>query len=769
MSTLRWPRRARARLAVLLAVAAAACTDAALPPAAPVPPHFTPLAAVTGDTSFLPAARVRARLLAIALAEPAARARLRDALRRSPLATHRIALERELALPAYDALVRDIARASGIADDSVRRIFAAGPKLDLMLPRSADRRGWRPASPLVLGVADRWRARPRIVYLPTGDSAASLDGFAGAYVVVAPAGDRSQRVAPQRDAPGDAVEDPDDGTLSGTLTYVTASGDTAHVEIARLIPNYRAVPASAPPADGERALADLRAERTRLAAGRSPAAARRLIACLDACDGGGTIDYGITGWTDTTYLVGLYERGGPEAGGDPDFEPWYDGYYRGSRWRLQFNGVPPNTIIYVDIPFMNARVADHSAEGVRVIGGEDEGWWSDGACVVPGMRFLGARYQRGWYPAPVTLLQGDQYVWRHCGGYQDADTWGAMLRWRARPRPPVATLRVEFDTTFMSATTSNLPGLYAVPKYQGAFRYGYTGCPAVYYLVGLTADGERLDSTSLSVLASASSSSSGIAVPSRPFNGILRNYAQGTTNITATIDGVSAQNSYGVLAYVTSIAISPAQRIVGVGASATESAVWTGASGSMCALRYRTVPALRPAWTSSSPSLALSPNAPDTSAVQIVASSVGTYTLSATLGAMTASASVVAELPPTSAPALRGSYTVTGAALDWTTVSGARVYYVYRRVDGGAWEFAGSTTSTTFHDDHLVDFYYGGESPGTAGTEDFVVAARNDAGQGPLSNAVGYRLSSVGSGGGGTGSGEFATSRTPRGGTRLRP
>ena len=743
---------ASALAALLAATALLACGDTtriAAPTAATPTPRAAALRAA--DTSYLPAARVRARTLAIALADPAARARLRDALRRSTLATHRLTMESELGRPRSAALVGALARAAAIADDSLRALFARGPALDLFLPRTSDRRGWRPAAPLAVAVADRQRAAPRVVYAASGDSSVAVR--AGAYLVLTPAGDRSRRVGAQRDVAGDAVEDGDDRALSGTLTFLGPRGDTTRIDVADLIADYRTLPASAPAADRERVLGELRAERAAFAPRGGP---RRLVACTDVCDGGTLV-----GWKDTTYLVAFYERGQPEAGGDATFEPWYDGYYRGNRWRVQFNGVAPNTIVFVDVPFMSIRQADHSAATIKVIGGEDEGSWSDGACVASGMRFAGARYTRNPGTLAVSLTKADTYTWRHCGAWEDADLWGAQLRWTPRSRPAAATLRVEFDTLYMSATSVDLPGLQAVQKYQGAYRYGYTGCPSVYYIVGSAADGEPLDTTSLSVLATTTSGTPGVAEPSRPMNGILRDYAQGTATLTASLDGVTAQGTIGVIPFITGIAVSPAQTVVGPGTTAVERVSWTGSATGRCPMAYRNVAALRPTWSASSPALSVALGSADSSVAWATPTAVGSFTLWATIGPFRAQAAVVGELAPTAAPVARGTFTTSGASVSWSAVTGARSYTIYRRADGGGWQLYGSTTSTVFVDPTPIDFAYGGASPGTAGTEDFAVAATNYGGTGPLSNAVGFQLSAASGGTGDGGGGTALFSRRP--------
>ncbi len=138
-------------VALALALAAGACTDRT----APVPADEAPLA--NRDTPSVTREHL-ARQLAMALADPAFRARVKQDLDHSPVREGKLHLQRYLSSRHAQA-TDDIARITGTARTEVAQSVRRAPALELYLPVPAHRAAWKgDAHLLVATVGDEKEA-----------------------------------------------------------------------------------------------------------------------------------------------------------------------------------------------------------------------------------------------------------------------------------------------------------------------------------------------------------------------------------------------------------------------------------------------------------------------------------------------------------------------------------------------------------------------------------------------------------------------------------
>jgi hypothetical protein len=138
------PPRYRALALGALVLAAQACSD--LPSAAP---DAAPRRGALGAQAPDPADPV-VRALASALAEPAARARLLEDLRDSPFPKHRLHLKSYLRGNSGGALLAAGARRAGIRPARLNALLDSLPDMEILMPVSMDRVGWKGTPDLVV-------------------------------------------------------------------------------------------------------------------------------------------------------------------------------------------------------------------------------------------------------------------------------------------------------------------------------------------------------------------------------------------------------------------------------------------------------------------------------------------------------------------------------------------------------------------------------------------------------------------------------------------
>jgi hypothetical protein len=178
-------------------------------------------------------------MIARALADPAVRAAVRDAMRSSPLTEHKLTFHDFLRTSAGELLVREAARASDISTASLRTRMRRLPMLDFYVPVRAHRLGWHGTADYFVGASVAGDP-PSTVFDPSGQEVvANLEKLASesaALFMLQSAERKGRRIKPQALVPGLTIQDPGDGQLSGTLTEVDASGRSVTTDLATLVP-----------------------------------------------------------------------------------------------------------------------------------------------------------------------------------------------------------------------------------------------------------------------------------------------------------------------------------------------------------------------------------------------------------------------------------------------------------------------------------------------------------------------------------------------------
>lgn len=143
-------RRTAALVTLLLAMACAERGEDG-PPTAPATPAPPVAQAVTAETRELEGV---ARRLALALADPGFRSRLRARLEGSPIREHKLHLQRDLAAGGGRER-RELARLTRESDRSVDSLLTATRGLELYFPVPAHRAAWQGGTNLLVATAAR--------------------------------------------------------------------------------------------------------------------------------------------------------------------------------------------------------------------------------------------------------------------------------------------------------------------------------------------------------------------------------------------------------------------------------------------------------------------------------------------------------------------------------------------------------------------------------------------------------------------------------------
>lgn len=222
-------------LAAGAALLAAACTPMDAPERVTAPVS-APSASAAPSSAREAADRV-AHAFALALGRREARVLVRNAMRASPLTEHKLVLQDFLATPAGRTLLAAAARESGSTPEALLGAVAALPRMDFYAPFREHRLTWRGGDEVTVGAT----LHPDSVLLTayrTDGTAVVLDSRRGVpalpLLVMHPAERSGPRVSPQPGTPGEVIQDPGDGEISGTVEWTGADGRVHVSPIGRL-------------------------------------------------------------------------------------------------------------------------------------------------------------------------------------------------------------------------------------------------------------------------------------------------------------------------------------------------------------------------------------------------------------------------------------------------------------------------------------------------------------------------------------------------------
>lgn len=154
----------RIRLIALAAAGlAAGCTERSTPPTAEASAEPDIVVHATPDA----AREALARRLALALADPGFRGRLKRELDRSPVREGKLHFQRYLAGAGREPLA-DLARLGGVTEQRVASEAAGAPALELYLPVPGHRRAWRGDDRVLVATA-RADHEPPVAFTPRGE------------------------------------------------------------------------------------------------------------------------------------------------------------------------------------------------------------------------------------------------------------------------------------------------------------------------------------------------------------------------------------------------------------------------------------------------------------------------------------------------------------------------------------------------------------------------------------------------------------------------
>jgi hypothetical protein len=216
----------------MLAIAAAACTDYPTSTTnSPSPSIAAPATANEQSADFV------ARAFALAMNDAAVRVAVRDAMRASEVTEHKLVLQDFARTAAGEMLLTEAAARTGVLPADIQQKIAGLPPLDFYLPSQAQRRAWNGGPTTRVGYFLNHDASTARAYNLTGEFAALLDGKQAtqATFVLQLAERKSRRISPQPRFPGMAIEDANDGTLSGSLIDHLPDGTARVTELADLV------------------------------------------------------------------------------------------------------------------------------------------------------------------------------------------------------------------------------------------------------------------------------------------------------------------------------------------------------------------------------------------------------------------------------------------------------------------------------------------------------------------------------------------------------
>lgn len=264
-----------------LVLATSYCSDRA--PTAP--PNEIRFSGVAPGTVAL---QTISRGIALALRDSATRAGVFAAWRASAYTDHKLVLQVFCATPEGHLLLASLAAQLHVTELEAGELLRTISPLDFYVPFREHRTTWRGGSDVVVAATtDRHRSpsltgfdsEGRPVLLRRSDGVPAMP-----LILLHPAEPKSHRVDPQSDLPGIAIQDEDDGEVSGVVTTFLPNGDSVVRELADILPGRRG--------DGMRGVVEI---------DDGMAAPTHLEECGDSCGGGGS-------WTptDTTYIHAFF-------------------------------------------------------------------------------------------------------------------------------------------------------------------------------------------------------------------------------------------------------------------------------------------------------------------------------------------------------------------------------------------------------------------------------------------------------------------------------
>lgn len=175
-----------------------------------------------------------AKGLALALASASSRAGLLEAMRASPFTEHKLVLQDFALTPTGQALVSAAAAAINLAPAALMQVIHDLPPLDFYIPSREHRRGWRATDDIVVVVA-LGRDRSALTgFTPTGrvvQQSGRAVGPGPVVVLLHPAEPKGRRINAQSGAPGDVIQDVNDGEVSAQLVTYSANGDSTITDL----------------------------------------------------------------------------------------------------------------------------------------------------------------------------------------------------------------------------------------------------------------------------------------------------------------------------------------------------------------------------------------------------------------------------------------------------------------------------------------------------------------------------------------------------------
>jgi hypothetical protein len=172
--------------------------------------------------------------IALGMAQPSARHAVRDAMRASPITDHKLLFQEYAASAAAEPLLRAAAAATGTTPAELRTRIAALPALDFFLPAEKQRLTWQGGSDYMVTWSLAGDPPPRVAYGSDGTTRAfdvTKERPPEAVFFIESAERTSPRIDRQPDVPGLTIQDPGDGTLSGSVLIRDKSGISITVNL----------------------------------------------------------------------------------------------------------------------------------------------------------------------------------------------------------------------------------------------------------------------------------------------------------------------------------------------------------------------------------------------------------------------------------------------------------------------------------------------------------------------------------------------------------
>ncbi len=177
-------------------------------------------------SSAAPSDAVRiTRAIAYAMRDASIRKAVQTAMRSSLVNEHKLVLQDYLKTQKGAKLFSATAAALDVSPQTLTELLANLPKLDFYLPFKAHRLTWKPASDVYVATTFDPDAATLAAYGTNGQTI-SLERSQGApsvaLIILHPAEPKMLRDSPQADAPGDVVQDPNDGDLATTAASASS-------------------------------------------------------------------------------------------------------------------------------------------------------------------------------------------------------------------------------------------------------------------------------------------------------------------------------------------------------------------------------------------------------------------------------------------------------------------------------------------------------------------------------------------------------------------